>query len=303
MITPLSLQTGDKIGIVAPARKITEMEISSAISKLEEWGLEVILAGHLFGSYNQYSGSDNERCADLQKMLDDHSIKAVISARGGYGTVRIINKLNFEKFLKHPKWIIGYSDATVLHNHITQNLQIETIHGIMPFKFPGDGADNESTLSLKTALFEGKTGYISAGHEFNKPGIASGELTGGNLSILYGLRGTDYDIYTEGKILFLEDLDEYLYHIDRMMMNLKLGGKLEGIKGLLVGGMTEMRDNTVSFGKTAYEIIEEAVREYDFPVAYGFPAGHTEPNKALILGRKTEMVVHKDKIIFVQNKR
>jgi muramoyltetrapeptide carboxypeptidase len=173
----------------------------------------------------------------------------------------------------------------------------------MPFKFPGDGADNESTLSLKTALFEGKTGYISAGHEFNKPGIASGELTGGNLSILYGLRGTDYDIYTEGKILFLEDLDEYLYHIDRMMMNLKLGGKLEGIKGLLVGGMTEMRDNTVSFGKTAYEIIEEAVREYDFPVAYGFPAGHTEPNKALILGRKTEMVVHKDKIIFVQNKR
>jgi len=300
MITPVCLQPGDKIGLVAPARKITMPEIAAGIHKLEEWGLEVVKGEHLFAEDNQFSGSDEQRAADLQKMLDDRGIKAIISARGGYGTVRIITRLDFRNFLKHPKWLIGYSDITVLHSHITGNLKVETINGVMPFKFPRDGTDNESTDSLKSLLFREHVNYRFEGHSFNRPGTMTGELTGGNLSMLYSLRGTEYDLDTRGKILFIEDIDEYLYHIDRMMMNLKLGGQLKHLKGLIVGGMSDMRDNQVPFGKTAFEIIEEAVREYDFPVAYGFPAGHSEPNKAFVYGRRTELNAGRDHCLFIQ---
>ncbi|MCX6257191.1 MAG: LD-carboxypeptidase [Bacteroidia bacterium] len=301
MKTPASLHPGDRIGIVAPARKILPVEIQAGIRKLESWGLEVVTGIHLYGSDNQYSGTDKERADDLQTMLDDSTIKAIISARGGYGTVRIIEMLDFTQVALNPKWIIGYSDMTVLHSHLSKNLGTESLHAVMPFKFPADGSDDNSVISLKKALFENNCEYQFNADLLNRKGEATAELTGGNLSILYSLRGTNFDIDTEGKILFIEDVDEYLYHIDRMIMNLKLGGKLKGLKGLLVGGMTDMKDNTVPFGKTAYEIIADAVKDYSFPLAFGFPAGHGDPNLALIMGRKTSLEVGKNHSMLMQN--
>ncbi|NTW33931.1 MAG: LD-carboxypeptidase, partial [Bacteroidetes bacterium] len=187
------------------------------------------------------------------------------------------------------KWIAGYSDATVLHSHINTNFGIETLHATMPLNFPPDGANNNALITLKNILFGEKPDYTVEAHPLNRSGLAEGILTGGNLSILYALSGTPSDIDTKGKILFIEDLDEYLYHIDRMMMQLKRSGKLESLAGLVVGGMTEMKDNTVPFGKTAYKIIAEAVKEYNYPVCYGFPAGHIEDNRALIMGRKVKL--------------
>ena len=290
MKTPPYLKQGDTIGIVATARKISLEEIRPAVRLLESWGLNVRLGGNLFYEDNQYAGTDSERVADLQSMLDDNTVRAILCARGGYGSVRIIDRIDFTKFSNNPKWIIGYSDVTVLHSHIHSLFGIETLHGTMPLDFTGN--ETEATLSLKKALFGEDMCYTVPLHSLNKRGIASGTLVGGNLSILYSLRGTVSDIDTEGKILFIEDLDEYLYHIDRMMINLKRGGKLEKLKGLIVGGMTDMHDNTIPFGKSAHEIILDAVKEYSFPVCFDFPAGHLkEKNLAIILGREVELSV------------
>ena len=286
MITPSYLKKGDSIGIVATARKISLSELKPAIDKFTEWGLNVVLGKNIFYESNQYAGTDEQRLSDIQQMLDDDSIKAIIVARGGYGTVRIIDKIDFSKFEKNPKWIIGYSDITVLHSHIHQNFGIETLHATMPLNFPVGGKDNNAILSLKKALFGEKIIYEIGINSLNKNGKVSGIVTGGNLSLLYALASTPSYIDTSGKVLFIEDLDEYLYHIDRMMMQLKRSGKLKNLAGLVVGGMTEMKDNTISFGKTAYEIIADAVSEYNYPVCFGFPAGHIEDNRALILGRK-----------------
>ena len=290
MKTPPYLKQGDTIGIVATARKISLEEIRPAVRLLESWGLNVKLSGNLFYEDNQYAGTDSERVADLQSMLDDNTVRAILCARGGYGSVRIIDRIDFAKFSNNPKWIIGYSDVTVLHSHIHSLFGIETLHGTMPLDFTGN--ETEATLSLKKALFGEDMSYTIPSHSLNKMGISSGTLVGGNLSILYSLRGTVSDIDTEGKILFIEDLDEYLYHIDRMMINLKRGGKLEKLKGLIVGGMTDMHDNTIPFGKSAHEIILDAVKEYSFPVCFDFPAGHLkEKNLAIILGREVELSV------------
>jgi muramoyltetrapeptide carboxypeptidase len=220
-------------------------------------------------------------------MFDDTSVKAVISARGGYGTIRIIDKIDFTTFKKHPKWMIGYSDITVLHSHI-YNLGFETLHATMPINF---AVNAEATETLRKALFGEKLSYEAEKHSLNRTGIAEAELVGGNLSLLYALTGSASDLDTKGKILFIEDLDEYLYHIDRMMMNLKRSGKLENLVGLIVGGMTDMKDNAVSFGKTAEEIILDAVKEYDYPVCFNFPAGHIDRNLVLIIGRKVKLEV------------
>lgn len=286
MITPLYLGPGDRIGIVAAARKITEEELLPALKKFNEWGFEVVLGKNIYAAENQYAGSDTQRLFDFQQMLDDSSVKAIICARGGYGTVRIIDRINFSAFIKNPKWIIGYSDATVLHSHIHSCFGIETLHATMPLNFPPDGADNETLNTLKKALTGEKLNYLIKHDKLSRQGKASGILTGGNLSLLYALTSTPSDINTSGKILFIEDLDEYLYHIDRMMLQLKRSGKLKNLAGLIVGGMTEMKDNTVPFGKTAYEIISETVKEYNYPVCMGFPAGHIDDNRVLILGRK-----------------
>ena len=300
MKTPPYLKQGDTVGIVATARKISLEEIRPAVRLLESWGLNVKLGGNLFYEDNQYAGTDSERVADLQSMLDDNTVRAILCARGGYGSVRIIDRIDFTKFSNNPKWIIGYSDVTVLHSHIHSLFGIETLHGTMPLDFTGN--ETEATLSLKKALFGEDMRYTVPLHSLNKMGIASGTLVGGNLSILYSLRGTVSDIDTEGKILFIEDLDEYLYHIDRMMINLKRGGKLEKLKGLIVGGMTDMHDNTIPFGKSAHEIILDAVKEYSFPVCFDFPAGHLkEKNLAIILGREVELSVsHRETALCVK---
>lgn len=287
LIQPAYLKKGDKIAIVASARKITLEELQPAIAIFKSWGLEVILSSNLFNSDNQYSGTDAERASDLQTALNDDSIKAIISARGGYGTIRIIDKLDFSNFKKNPKWVIGYSDITVLHSHI-HNLGIQTIHGTMPINFT---KNIEAVDTLQKTLFGENLKYEVEAHSLNRKGEAGGELVGGNLSLLYALSGSVSDINTNGKILFIEDLDEYLYHIDRMMLNLKRSGKLEGLSGLVVGGMSDMRDNQIPFGKTAEEIIVDAVKEYNFPVCFNFPAGHLDRNLALVFGRTVKLEV------------
>ncbi|MBI9054657.1 MAG: LD-carboxypeptidase [Bacteroidales bacterium] len=298
MITPAFLKKGDKIGIVAPARKIYMEEIEASIKVFERWGLEVILGKNLFSKNRQFAGTDEQRAEDLQIMMDNPKVKAIIAARGGYGTVKTLKLLDFTKFLENPKWIIGYSDLTALHAHLNQNLGVKSIHGTMPFNFPKDLSENEAVKTLKKTLFGEQNIYTIKPQEFNRNGVVSADLIGGNLSVLFSVSGTKYDIETDGKILVLEDLDEYLYHIDRMMMNMKYSGKLENLKGLIVGGMTKMNDNPIPFGKSAYEIIRDAVAEYDFPVCYDFPVGHIDNNYALILGNKSELHVEADKVIF-----
>jgi len=288
MATPPYLKKGDKIGIVAPARKISKEEVQFAVDTFEAWGLNVVLGKNLFGNLNQYSGNDEQRAEDFQKMLDDASIRAIISARGGYGALRIIDKLNFKKFEEKPKWIIGYSDITVFHSHIHQTLGKETLHAVMPVNFQ---KDEESVKTLKQALFGEKVAYKINPHPLNRKGKAEEILVGGNLSLLYALKGSRSGISTSGKILFIEDVDEYLYHIDRMMISLKRAGKLSHLAGLIVGGMSDMKDNAVPFGKTAEQIIADAVKEYDYPVCFGFPTGHQEKNLALVLGRKAKLTV------------
>ncbi|MFA6923551.1 MAG: LD-carboxypeptidase [Bacteroidales bacterium] len=291
MLTPPYLKAKDKIGIVSTARKISYEEIKPAIKMFNDWELEVVLGKNLFKEYNQFAGNDEERTSDFQQMLDDNSIKAVICARGGYGSVRIIDKLDFRNFKKNPKWVAGFSDITVLHSHINKNYNIETLHAAMLLNMPEKWNENNSFITMQKALFGENISYQIPENKLNKKGKAEGVLTGGNLSVLYSLNGSISDIDTNNKILFIEDLDEYLYHIDRMFMNLKRSGKLENIAGLIVGGMTEMKDNTIPFGKTAYEIISETVAEFNYPVCFDFPAGHIEDNRALFMGRKVKLDV------------
>jgi muramoyltetrapeptide carboxypeptidase len=298
MIKPPYLKKGDIVSIVAPARWMTAEEIAPSVELLESWGLKVKVGARVFTQYNQLAGSDEERASDFNSMLNDQSIKAILCARGGYGTLRIIEKLDFSKFLQSPKWIIGYSDITVLHSFINEVLQIETLHAEMPVTFFKNGREvNLSLQSLKDTLFGQMKEYIIPSHQMNRQGKANAILCGGNLSVLYSLRGTKMDIDTAGKILFIEDLDEYLYHIDRMMMNFKIGGKLENLKALIVGGMNDMHDNTVPFGKDAYEIIMDAVSEYNYPVIFEFPAGHIPDNRAIIMGGVVDINANKDQTV------
>ncbi|NQT77635.1 MAG: LD-carboxypeptidase [Bacteroidetes bacterium] len=283
-LRPSDLKPGDRIGIVAPARKVSRKEMAPAINILKEWGYEPVEGPNLYGEHDQFSGTDEERKADFQQMLDDVSVRAILCARGGYGSVRLIDQLDFSLFQKHPKWIVGYSDITVFHSHINRHYGISTLHAAMPINFPADLRMNDSLQSLKDVLEGENPEYKIPPHPFNRAGIAEGQLCGGNLSMLYSLIGTASDIDTEGKILFLEDLDEYLYHIDRMMMNLKRSEKLQKLSGLVVGGMNDMNDNTVPFGKNAYEIIAETVSPYNFPVIFNFKSGHIFENLALIIG-------------------
>lgn len=292
MIHPSYLQKGDTVAIVSTARKITSDKIISAIKLLEKWGLQVIIGETIGSEENQFAASDEKRIADFQQQLDNPKVKAIWCARGGYGTVRLIDKLDFSAFKKHPKWIVGYSDITVLHGHI-HNFGIETLHATMPINIENN---SQQTLEfLKKSLFGKNLSYEVSADEKNKLGNALGELVGGNLSVLYSLMGSNSSIKTDGKVLFIEDLDEYLYHIDRMCINLKRNGYFENLKGLVVGGMTDMHDNEIPFGKTAEEIILDCVSEYDFPVIFNFPAGHLDDNRAMIFGRKVTLEVGKIK--------
>jgi muramoyltetrapeptide carboxypeptidase len=298
MIHPSYLQKGDTVAIVSTARKISSDKIIQAIKLLEKWGLNVIIGETIGSEEDQFAASDEKRIADFQQMLDNPKVKAIWCARGGYGTVRLIDKLDFSAFKKEPKWIVGYSDITVLHSHI-HNFGIETLHATMPINLENNS--QQALESLKKSLFGKNLYYEVPANEKNKSGNTSGELVGGNLSVLYSLLGSNSSIKTDGKILFMEDLDEYLYHIDRMCMNLKRNGYFDNLKGLVVGGMTDMHDNDIPFGKTAEEIILDCVSEYDFPVVFNFQAGHLDDNRALILGRKVTLEVgeSKSKITFL----
>lgn len=292
MEKPQALKTGDKVSIISTARKISLEEVQPAINLLTDWGLEVVLGENLFAEDHQFAGTKAQRLADVQQALNNDEIKAIFCARGGYGTVQLIDEIDFSHFTNQPKWIVGYSDVTVLHNHINQNFEIATLHATMPINFSTN--TREALQSLKDALFGDVLSYQCTSHSYNRLGEVKGELVGGNLSILYSLTGTASQINTEGKILFLEDLDEYLYHIDRMMQNLKRAGMLHGLKGLLIGGMTDMNDNTVPYGHSAIDIIKNIVAEYDFPVAFGFPAGHLADNRTLIMGVEVTLSVREE---------
>jgi muramoyltetrapeptide carboxypeptidase len=293
MICPPYLKKGNKIAIVSPARSITFEEVHSAIRFFQRHDLEVVLGSYIFSRQNQFAGSDGQRIRDFQHQLDDPEIKAIICSRGGYGTVRIIDKLNFSGFSENPKWIVGFSDVTVLHAHISRQFGIETLHAAMPVNIKGETPD-ETLQTMMNALFGKRITYAYSKTGFSREGNSEGELTGGNLSVLYSLMGSPSEIDTAGKILFLEDVDEYLYHIDRMMTTLKRAGKLDRLTGLIIGGMTRMNDNIIPFGKTANEIIAEAVEEYNYPVCFDFPAGHMDTNLALVLGRKVSLSVGKE---------
>lgn len=297
MITPPYLQKGDTVAIVSTARKNIDDNLKPTIDMLEGWGLKVKIGNTIGLDYYQLAGTDDQRAADFQEQMDNPNIKAIWCVRGGYGTVKIIDKLDFTQFKQNPKWIIGFSDVTVLHSHLNR-MGIESLHAIMPVSVAR--ATDEAKNSLCTALFGEKLHYTLDCDAINHSGTAKGELVGGNLSILYSLLGSPSAIDCHDKILFIEDLDEYLYHVDRMMMNLKRNGCLSSLKGIIVGGMTEMKDNEIPWGRNALEIIEDTVKGLNIPIIYNFPAGHIRDNRALIFGRQITMEVTTEtsKVVF-----
>lgn len=287
-MTPPYLQKGDTVAITCPAKKLPG-EITQAVSLLESWGLKVLLGESVHASHHQFAGTDELRTRDFQRFLDDNSVKAIFAARGGYGTIRIIDDIDFSGFENHPKWIIGFSDITILHSHLYATFGAQSIHGQMPMNVP-----EGTTLSLETlrkALFNEPLGYHYQSQFENICGKAEGVLIGGNLTLLMMMSGSVSDMDYTDKILFIEDVGEYLYSIDRMMWNLRRAGKLARLKGLIVGGFTELKDNPIPFGQSAEEIIREHVIDYGYPVCFNFPAGHIEDNHALILGKNVNLEV------------
>lgn len=283
-IIPPYLSKGDTIGIVCPGGYMPIEKAQTCMNVLLEWGFKVKAGSTLGTQFNYFSGTDEQRREDLQQMLDDDSVNAILFARGGYGTGRIIDKLNFKKFKKNPKWIIGYSDITVLHSHIFNRLKIASLHSPMAGAFDDDAYKNEYIQSLRTVLLGKKPKYTCEVNAYNNSGTANGKLVGGNLSLLVSLIGTQSDINTAGKILFLEDIGEYIYNIDRMLYQLKRSGKFDKLKGLIIGGFTEVKDTAIPFGQEVYEVIYDIVKEYNYPVCFKFPVGHTGENYVLKIG-------------------
>ena len=298
MIRPPSLQKGDTVGIVALACKVEIEAIKPAIAILESWGLCVVLGKSLFAAYHQFAGDDATRQEDFQLMLDSQDIKAVFSARGGYGSSRILDEINFDTFLKSPKWVVGFSDITAVHGQIHQ-LGVESLHGTMPKLFAQDGGEF-ALESLRKILFGQALSYQIAGNTANRLGEAKGTLIGGNLCLITHLLGSETELDTDGKILFLEDISEYLYAIDRLMVQLKRANKLSGLKGLIVGHFSDSKDNAVPFGKTPNQIIAEHVAAYNYPVCYGFPVGHEPDNWAMPCGRTVNLVVGTEGVSLVE---
>jgi muramoyltetrapeptide carboxypeptidase len=292
------LKKGDTIAIVSPARAIASEEIQPAVHFFEKHGLHIVLGKHIHTIHHQMAGTDAEKVEDIQAFINDPNVRAIVSTRGGYGCVRVIDQLDLSPLAAQNKWFVGYSDVTVFHSHIHQNHGTPTIHGTMPVNISKDPSleEKKSNTTLIAALMGEDLRYPIAPNPMSKEGDASGILVGGNLSMLYSMCGSASDIDTRGKILFIEDLDEYLYHIDRMMMNMKRTGKLEDLAALVVGGMSDMNDNAIPYGKTAEEIILEHTAEFNYPIYFGFQAGHQKPNVAMRFGMKAEI---KDNQLFL----
>ena len=290
---PPYLETGDTLAIVAPSGvlKNRNAEIEQAKMLLKSWGLHVVIGKHVFNQANHFAGTDEERCEDFQKALDDPKISAIWCARGGYGAARILDKLNYTKFKKNPKWLIGYSDIIALHNQM-HNEGFESIHALMCTSLQEDLSTIKETVStFRDALFGIPLNYTLRGSEFNKKGSSFGQLVGGNLTVLHTMLGSKTSIDTSGKILFIEEIGEYKYHIDRMLQSLKRAGYFENCKGLIVGDMSKMRKNTSLWGTSIEQLILDVLVDYDFPIAFNMPAGHEKDNRALILGRTIELTV------------
>ncbi|MFN4146455.1 MAG: LD-carboxypeptidase [Runella sp.] len=291
MITPPYLQPGDRVGVLALASHVEYSALQEGLRIMrEDWQLEVVEGQTLHLQHHQFAGTDDQRAHDFQTMLDDPSIKAIFSVRGGYGTSRIIDKIQFDTLKQNPKWIVGFSDITVAHCHL-HRLGVESIHSIMPKQF-GQSGYEESLKTLKQALFGEKLFHVASTHELNRKGRCEGQVVGGNLCLLAHLIGSKSAPDTRRKILFIEDVDEYLYNLDRLMIQLKRAKKLQQLAGLIVGQFTHLKDNdTVPFGKTAYEIIAEHTAEFHYPVCYDFPVGHDTQNVAMLIGRRASLNV------------
>ena len=292
------LHQGSKVGIVAPARKVTPEEMQYAIDWLKENEFVPVYDDRLFAEHHIFAGDDDFRAAVFQEYLDNEEIEAIWLARGGYGSIRIIDKLNFTRFLQQPKWVIGFSDTTVIHGKLNR-LGVPSLHASMPFFFAN------KTPEAKQSLFDALTGralhYEIEPQPENRNGEMEGKIVGGNLSVLYGMIGSDTFPELEGKILFIEEVDEYIYHIDRMMHALKRAGKLARLKGLIIGGLTQIHDNPDPFGMSVEEVIAEAVAEYDYPVCFGFPAGHFDDNRAVFFGLDSRLLVTDEKVVFLND--
>ena len=290
MIFPDYIRHGDRIRVVSPAGKVHKDKILAGLEVLQDEGYDVFPGDHIFDRHFQYAGTDSQRIADFQKAINDPETKVILCARGGYGAIRIIEALDFSPLLKNPKWIVGFSDITVIHT-VLNKLGIASIHGAMPGFFLENKKITRSFSSLMELLSTGKSVIETPSHILNRAGTCTGELVGGNLSLLYSLQGTPWQLDTKGKILLLEDVNEYLYNLDRMMQSLRLAGTLKQLAGLVVGGFTELMDNESPFGKSYYEIILDAVRDYHYPVCFDIPVGHIPRNLALLLGSNYQLEV------------
>ncbi|TXE17849.1 LD-carboxypeptidase [Psychroserpens burtonensis] len=301
LIQPPFLKAGDTVAIVAPSGilKNRTREVDQAVALLKSWGLHAVVGKNVFSNGNHFAGTDEERCEDFQNVLDDPKISAIWCARGGYGTVRILDKLDYTKFKENPKWLIGYSDITALHNQF-HNEGFQSIHALMCVSLPEDVSEIKETIaSFKSTIFGKPVDYILTGSNYNRVGEATGPLVGGNLTILHTMLGSKESLDTRGKILFIEDIGEYKYHIDRMLQSLKRAGYFDNCAGVLVGDMSRMRKNTTPWGASVEQLILDALSDYDFPIAFGMPAGHEKDNRAMVLGQTIKLEVQKDKSTMV----
>ena len=294
---PPYLKAGDTVAIVAPSGVLKNKKevIEQARALLNSWGLHSVVGKNVYKQANHFAGTDNERCEDFQKALDDPTISAILCARGGYGTVRILDKLDYTKFRNHPKWLIGYSDITALHNQF-HNEGFESLHAMMCTSMQDDLEEIKETIStFKDAIFGKSLSYTLEGSEYNKSGTSSGPLVGGNLTLLHTMLGSKTSIDVSGKILFIEEVGEHKYHIDRMLQSLKRAGYFDNCKGVIVGDISNMRKNTTPWGSSIEQLILDALSDYNFPIAFKMPAGHEDDNRALILGRTIRLNVNKEK--------
>lgn len=299
MLIPKNLKIGDTIGILSTARKFNSEQLEFCVQLLNSWGFKVVIGSSINAEQHQFAGSDEVRTKNFQEFLDDPNIDAILCARGGYGTMRIIDLIDFSKFIQNPKWICGFSDVTVIHQHL-QSMGIASIHSSMPSLFPIDLQHN-TLLSLENALKGNELNYrVKINIDNLRMKNVEAEIIGGNLSLIYALQGSASDINTDGKILFIEDLDEYFYHIDRMMCSLDRAGKLKNLAALVIGSMTDMKDNSIPFGMNVNEIIHHYTKKYNYPVLFDFPAGHWEKNYAIRLGQIAKIEIKDDEYIFSQ---